>query len=89
MSKYEEEVFNIVANYPQKLPNEGGLREDIFWLLAKQRTQLLARVREEVVGKKPVNSDKDSFQVVCNKVGMSRLIGIQLKKLEIISEEVK
>ena len=54
--------------------------------VAKERTQLLARVREEVIGKKIPYSDTTDVNVM---MALNIRIKEQLKKLEIISEEGK
>ena len=64
--------------------------------VAKQRTQLIARVREEVIGEE-INilievhkrAEKEKRVVVDMKGLLKQLKNEQLKKLEIISEEVK
>ena len=67
------------------------LKEELHILLAKQRTQLLARVREEVTKTRFPHTNR-----LWKTIGYSQIMYIvkklkeeQLKKLEIISEEGK
>ena len=60
-------------------------------IIAKQRTKILARVREEVIGPPLIVYDKGESTGLSTRFmdGVNQLKKEQLKKLEIISEEGK
>ena len=94
MNKEWEEEFDkkfSVFDGGQNIIKPGTYSSWVKTFIAKQRTQLLARVREEVIGEETHQyCDNFNHDRSCQKeIGSDLLKREQLKKLEIISEEGK
>ena len=88
MSKDWEKEFHKEFYMSDDIPYPNGSRRVKEWI-AKQRTQLLARVREEVIGNCAKHFNKELLEGVLQDCRGCQAIHKILKKLEIISKEGK